>query len=163
MLWLAIIATHVIGAAIWWAMMPAGFPLSHPRFWLHRVVPVALASYPLLFVVPRAAALRPALLVAIPATYIAAAVAGRLVYPITLARLWLLPLAAGLILLALWAAAYRARWRSAVAIAPLGMALGAFLAIAHAAPPSSTHPANRPRATPRRSPPARSRSTCIPC
>ncbi|MFN0247903.1 MAG: hypothetical protein ACKV2T_13525, partial [Kofleriaceae bacterium] len=141
-IWLAVIAAHVIAAAIWWWMMPAGFPLSHPRFWLHRVVPFVLVAYAIAFLVPCAKPLRPALLAAIPATYLAAAITGRALFPITLQRLWLAPLAVGVVLLALWSLQHRAEWRRALASAALGLALGAFLAIAHAGPPSSTHPAN---------------------
>jgi len=142
--WAAIVVAHVIAAAIWWRMMPAGFPLAHPRFWLHRVVPFVVLAFAILCFVPRAKPLRPALLAAVPATYLAAAIAGRVLFPITLARYWLAPLVAGGVLFAIWALEHRSQWRRALGFALLGAALGAFLAFAHDAPPSSTHPANVP-------------------
>ncbi len=140
--WAAIVVAHVVGAAIWWRMMPAGFPLAHPRFWLHRVVPFVLLAFAILCFVPWAKRLRPALFAAVPATYLAAAIAGRVLFPITLARYWLAPLIIGGVLLGIWALEHRAHWRRALVFALPGAALGAFLAIAHDAPPPSTHPAN---------------------
>jgi hypothetical protein len=142
--WLAVIVVHLALAVIWWWMMPAGFPLSHPRFWLHRVIPFVLVAFAIPFVVPRAKSLRPALLVAIPATYLGAAIAGRVLFPITLQRYWLVPLVAGLVLAVVWALEHRARWRRSIAVALPGIALGSFLAIAHRAPLPSTHPRNAP-------------------
>ncbi len=140
--WLAVLVAHVIAAAIWWWMMPAGFPLAHPRFWLHRVVPFVLVAFAVAFVVPRTKPLRPALLAAIPATYLAAAIAGRMLFPATLRTLWFAPLTIGLVLFAIWAVEHRAQWRRALLVAPLGAALGTVLALAQDAPSPSTHPAN---------------------
>ena len=64
--WLAIVVVHAIAGLIWWWMMPAGFPLTHPRFLLHRVVPWILVAYALAMFVPRLRPLRPALLAAVP-------------------------------------------------------------------------------------------------
>ncbi len=138
--WLAVLVAHAIGAAVWWWMMPAGFPLAHPRFWLHRVVPIVLVAVALAYIVPRAKPWRPALLAAVPATYLAAAIAGRALFPITLHTLWLAPLVIGLVLLAIWLVEHRAHWKRALWFAAAGALLGCFLAVAQTAPPPSTHP-----------------------
>ena len=140
--WSAIVLVHVIAAVIWWWMMPAGFPLAHPRFWVHRVIPFVLIAFAIACALPRAKPRRPALLAAIPATYLAAAIAGRALFPRTLHTLWLAPLAIGLTLLAIWALEHRAHWRPALAVAVPAVALGCFLAFAQAAPPPSTHPSS---------------------
>lgn len=141
-LWVVVIAVHVVAAALWWWATPGGFPVGHARFWLNQVVPIVLVAFAVILVLPPARALRPALLAAVPATYLAAAIAGRVLFPITLRTLWLAPLAIGLVLGLLWWRLHRTHAKRAVAFAGAGSALGVFLAVAHAGPPPSTHPAS---------------------
>lgn len=147
--WLAVFAMHVVAAAIWWWMMPAGFPIAHPRFFLHRVVPWLILGAATLQLIPHARRARPALRAAIPVTWIAAAVTGRCVFPVTLATLWLAPLMGGLVMLGAWALQHRPQAWRALAVASLPAALlGWFLVTAQQAPPPSTHPANVPMPAP---------------
>src|SRR3954453_19701541 len=93
--WLSVLVGHLIAAALWWWLKPGGFPWGHPRFWSNRVLPCLAV----LWVSGALASLhredRRRLLIwlpAMPAAWLAAAIAGRLVFPVTFAWIWLVPL-----------------------------------------------------------------------
>src|SRR5947209_10858722 len=89
--WLMVIAFHAVAAAAWFWLMPGGFPLSHPRFWSGRVIPVLIMGIVASAVSAsrhgRVDALRLALAV-FPTAWAAASLAGRVAFPITLGRLF---------------------------------------------------------------------------
>ncbi len=101
--WLSVLVGHLIAAALWWWLKPGGFPWGHPRFWSNRVLPCLAV----LWVSGALASLhredRRRLLIwlpAIPAAWLAAAIAGRLVFPITFSWIWLVPLGVALVMAA---------------------------------------------------------------
>src|SRR5688572_21151994 len=90
-----VVTVHLVLAAAWWWLMPGGFPLSHPRFWVNRVLPpvvLALAGAYVWARYRRRDDVLRLLGLTIAAFWMAAAVSGRITFPITLNVLWLLPL-----------------------------------------------------------------------
>jgi hypothetical protein len=93
--WLSVLVGHLIAAALWWWLEPGGFPWGHPRFWSNRVLPgLALVWVSGALVSLHREDLRRLCiwLPALPAAWLATAIAGRLVFPITFAWIWLVPL-----------------------------------------------------------------------
>src|SRR5262249_20307714 len=94
--WLTVLVGHGLLALAWWWLQPGGFAVDHPRFWSNRVAPPVVLG---LSIAGRAALKRERmtalrlLLPYWPSAWAAAAVAGRILFPITLARLWLVPMA----------------------------------------------------------------------
>jgi hypothetical protein len=99
--WLLVLSGHTVAAVAWWWLMPGGFPPSHPRFWVNRVAPIAVlavvatavwASRRRHFDVLRL------MVVLFPTAWATAAVAARLVFPISFHRLFLLPFLGALVM-----------------------------------------------------------------
>ena len=148
--WRAVLAAHVAAAGAWAWLMPGGFPLDHARFWANRALPallVALAGAGLVAVWLRRQALFRLLIVPWPALWLAAAVAGRLAFPISARRIWLLPVAAAVVLgIAAWLT-WRTRRPSLLAVAALallGAVVGIVLPIAQRGSDAATRPLNPP-------------------
>jgi hypothetical protein len=85
LVWLAALAGHAAVALAMRSLLPRGFPLLHPRFFVNELVPAlllaaALAGLVLLLVRPALAALS---LAALPALWWSVAVALPLVFPVT--------------------------------------------------------------------------------
>ncbi len=38
--WRLVVYAHLVAAALWWWLMPAGFPIGHARFWTNQVFPL---------------------------------------------------------------------------------------------------------------------------
>ena len=94
---------HLFAAALWWWLEPGGFPWGHPRFWINRVLPglAVLWSSGSLASLHREDRRRLLIwLPVIPAAWLAAAISARLVFPITFAWIWLVPLGIALIMAA---------------------------------------------------------------
>src|SRR5262245_41638384 len=88
--WLTVLVGHGLLALAWWWLQPGGFGMSHPRFWSNAVAPPLVFGLSITTLAAlhqeRMAALR-LLLPAWPAAWAAAALTGRMLFPITLARL----------------------------------------------------------------------------
>ena len=145
--WLVVLVAHIFLAVGWWWLEPGGFGLSHPRFWSNTIAPplglgvtiVALAAMH----VGRVRVLR-WLLPIWAAGWAAAAVAGRILFPITLCWLWLIPLG-GAVAMAVaavppWRAAGGRGWIGAVGSALCAAVAGAALVVVQRPPPAHTHP-----------------------
>src|SRR4051812_32144819 len=93
--WLVVLAGHLAAAGAWLWLMPSGFPVGHPRFWANQAGPILVIAWASAAVWAarrrRMEWLRLAL-IAFPSFWAAAAVAGRLAFPISLSRFWLAPL-----------------------------------------------------------------------
>jgi hypothetical protein len=92
--WLVVLAGHAVAIAAWWWLMPGGFALSHPRFWVNRVVPIAVLAIigTAVWASRRRLDLLCPTLVLFPAAWASVSIAARLVFPVTFHRLFLLPL-----------------------------------------------------------------------
>ena len=153
LLWLFVLVGHAIGAIGWLWFMPHGFPVAHRRFWANDVVPAAL-----LLVVgialtgarrERFAVVRVALL-SLAVMWATAAIAGRVIFPVSTQFRWLAPLAFAA---AVGAAAFGprlrdTRWPKATTLlaAVLAAGVGTALPWLQRAPAPSTLPLNAPLA-----------------
>jgi hypothetical protein len=145
--WLLVLVGHAMLAAAWWWAQPGGFSALHPRFWSNRAAPVVVLALAISTLVAlgfeRMGALR-ILLPTWPAAWAAAGLASRVVFPITLASLWLVPEGAaavmGLATFPVWRRGSNALWAAELASA-LGLALiGAALVFSQRVGPAATHP-----------------------
>jgi hypothetical protein len=152
--WLKVLVAHTILAILWWELQPGGFPAGHPRFWSNTVAPVAALAVSLgsLWALHREsiAALR-VLLPVWPAAWAAIAVSARILFPISLAWLWLAPAAAAALMALLTIPVYfhrpRAGTTEIVALAGtiiLAATTGATLAYTQRAPLPATRPLDIP-------------------
>lgn len=100
--WLAMLTAHGTAAVAWWWLLPGGFGVGEPRFWVNEVLPLGVLALvvALRFVVWNRKAVRDGLLATLPSFWIAAAVSARFVFPQSAQWFWLAPLAFGLALLA---------------------------------------------------------------
>ncbi len=145
--WLTALVGHLIAAVLWWWLEPGGFPWGHPRFWSNRVLP----GLALLWGSGALASLhredRRRLLIwlpAMPAAWLAAAITGRLVFPITFASIWLAPLGVALVMAAfLTGIGRRLQPRptgAILAVVGVGIAIGCAAVLSERPPPPATHP-----------------------
>jgi hypothetical protein len=110
--WLTAVVATVFLSAGWWILEPGGFGIDHPRFWANTVAPIAGLGVSLAALWALRAGSSTALqwlLPLWPAAALGAAVAGRLLFPVTLNRLWLVPLSSSVVM----ALAVLPRWRGA--------------------------------------------------
>lgn len=150
--WLLVLVGHALAAAFWWWLEPGGFGFVHPRFWVNRVAPVGglcltIAALAALRIQSTAALRR--LLPLWPAAWAAAAVAGRLFFPVSLARFWLLPLgiSAVMALAAIrpWCRGERLPGALELASTLFACSIAVGLVWAQCPPPSATRPLNVPK------------------
>jgi hypothetical protein len=152
--WLMVLVGHTILAILWWMLQPGGFPAGHPRFWSNTIAPVAVLGLSLasLWALHRdsIAALR-VLLPIWPTAWAAMALSGRILFPISLARLWLAPEGAAAVMALASIPAYsrrpRARERGIMALVGtivLSAIAGAALAYTQRVPVSATRPLDVP-------------------
>jgi hypothetical protein len=98
---LTVLVGHVMLAVLWWWLQPGGFPVSHPRFWSNRVAPLAVLALAIgaLWALHRERTDWLYLLLPIwPAAWLAIAVTGRFLFPISLAWAWLVPFGAAAVI-----------------------------------------------------------------
>jgi hypothetical protein len=149
--WLLVLAGHAVAASAWWWLMPGGFPVLHPRFWANREAPVAVL---LVVAIAVLAARRGRLhllsltLAVFPVAWAAAAIAARVVFPITFCGLFLLPLFGASVMGAAAFLTFRRQehsWRRPlVAVTALVTLLGAALPGTQRAPAPDTRPFDLP-------------------
>jgi hypothetical protein len=145
--WLVVLVAHIFLAVGWWWLEPGGFGLGHPRFWSNAVAaPLGLAVTLVALAAMHVGRVRMLrwLLPIWAAGWAAAAVAGRILFPITLCWLWLIPLG-GAVAMAVaavppWRAAGGRGWIGAVGSALCAAVAGAALVVAQRPPPANTHP-----------------------
>jgi hypothetical protein len=148
--WLLVLVSHALLALFWWWLAPAGFGLGHPRFWLNRVAPPCGFGLTIAALLALRFSAWPALrrlLPLWPSAWAAAAVAGIVFFPVSLARSGFIPLGVA----AVMAVAAVPPWRGSggrglvfkVALC-LGAGLGALALVAALRPSrAATHPLDR--------------------
>jgi hypothetical protein len=145
--WLVVLVAHIFLAVGWWWLEPGGFELGHPRFWSNTVAaPVGLLITVVALLAMHAERMRMLrwLLPVWPSGWAASAIAGRVLFPITLAPLWLVPLG-GAVAMGIgaglpWRGAGGRGWIGAVASALCAAVAGAALVLAQRPPSPNTHP-----------------------
>src|SRR6185369_14896456 len=94
LVWLTLLAVHTGAAAVWWWLMPGGFPSSSTEYWVNQFLPpfVVLIFLTALFARGRFAerALPPVLAI-IPIFWMAFGVSARLTFVESFRALWNLP------------------------------------------------------------------------
>lgn len=145
--WLLVLGFHAVAAVGWWWLMPGGFPGSHPRFWSNGVAPVVVLGVVVAAVIAarreRWERLR-FILAAFPAAWAGAALAARIVFPITFRWVFLIPLLGAALMGGTWALTFRRRpfgkgwpvWGSTLA----ALCLGAIAPLALRAPAPGVRP-----------------------
>ncbi len=169
MSWLTFLVGQGLLAMAWWWLSPGGFGPGHPRFWSNRVAPPLILVAVLVTLVAlrrdHQRALR-LLLAGWPAAWAGMAVALRFLFPVTMARFWLVPagvaVAMGMLAVRSWRrGSIDGRWHCGLLAIVAGAATaGAALVAAWRPPSAATHPLDRPMAaggpsdaTPGQSPP----------
>jgi len=144
--WLAVIQCHWIAATGVWIAMAGGFPIGHPHWWANRVLPLIVAVY---VIVTTLAALRRrwramvSLMLCSPIALLAAAVSGRIVFPISGRWASVAVLVTVVVALLGFYREFRRWWPSGkqlAALAVVPLAVGALLPMTQIAPPPSTTP-----------------------
>jgi hypothetical protein len=110
LVWLALLALHIGIAAVWWWLMPHGFPSSTREYWLNEVAPlavIALLATALLLRGKASEALLPPVLAAIIVFWMACGIASRITFTASCESLWKLPFIGGAVLAALWVQKFR--------------------------------------------------------
>jgi hypothetical protein len=140
--WLGILAAHGTGAAAWWWLLPGGFPVGHPRFWVNQVLPwvVLVLVVGIRFFWWERAAVRQRVFAGFAVFWIGVAVAARVVFPVSAAVWFVAPLVLGLgMLAAVLVARPRPDWWAAVVAAP-ALVLGARMPLAERGAAPDTWP-----------------------
>lgn len=140
--WLAMLTAHGTAAVAWWWLLPGGFGVGEPRFWMNEVLPLGVLALvvALRFGLWNRAALRDGLLATFPAFWIAAAVSARFVFPQSAQGFWFAPLALGIALLvaARVARLPKSPWFGIGIV--IAMALGALMPLAERGVDPDTRP-----------------------
>jgi hypothetical protein len=101
LLWLTLLAGHTGAAAVWWWLMPGGFPSSAPQFWVNQALPPIVTVVLLFALFARgkwSEAILPPILTTIPVFWIAFALSARLTFPESFGSTWYVPFFGGVIL-----------------------------------------------------------------
>jgi hypothetical protein len=110
LVWLTLLALHAGVAAVWWWLMPHGFPGAATEYWLNEVAPlfvIALLATTLLARGKLSEALLPPVLAAIPIFWMAFGIAARVTFVDSFESLWKLPFIVAAILAGLWVREFR--------------------------------------------------------
>lgn len=142
------LALHFVAAALWGWLSPKGFPLTTPQFWINSILPsatIAVATIGLWAMHCGNRRLAAAVVACFSAAWLAAAIIGRLAFPISLAGTWVVFVFVGLIgtaLFALLAKNLSHTPRCCVPAVLLGAATGILVVIAQIPPPPTTIPSD---------------------
>jgi hypothetical protein len=151
--WLLVLVGHGLLAMAWWWLSPGGFGFGHPRFWSNRVAPPLILGLSIASLVAlrrdNTKALR-LLLPSWPAAWAGGTLLMRILFPITIAGIWLVPLGIaatmGLAAARPWRNPGRRAWFGGSLLA-IGSALAGAAAAATLRPPvPATHPRDIPLA-----------------
>ena len=148
--WLAVLVAHVLASAAWFWLEPGGFPYGHTRFWMNRVLPFAAAAWCLVSLVALHRGKDDRLITvlpAYPAAWASGAVAGRMIFPVTLAQLWLAPIVLALLMtlaqVPVRRGSRRGHGRRLAVVTGVWALLGAGVALSQRPQPPATHPLDR--------------------
>lgn len=142
--WLAVLTAHGTAAVAWWWLMPGGFPMGHPRFWVNEALPVFVLAMVVAvrFWVWGKERVRNSILAMFPVFWLAVAIGGRVVFPESGRLFFIAPLPLGLAMagMVFLARPRPARW--ALAAMPLVALLGVLMPLAERGVDPDTRPLN---------------------
>lgn len=146
LLWLTLLAAHTGVAAVWWWVMPGGFPSTSTEFWLNQVASPMVVGVMLVALLARGRigeTLLPPILAAIPVFWMAFGISSRIVFFESFRSLWNLPVFLGAGVAGLWVRQFRfrtsPRWLVPALALPMALA-GWALPGALQAPEPATRP-----------------------
>lgn len=114
LVWLTLLAVHTGASAVWWWLMPHGFPDSSTELWVNQVLPLGAVVLLLTTLFARgrfSAEILPPVLAMIPSFWMAFGISSRIVFFESFRSLWNLPFLAGALLTFLWVRHFRLRLR----------------------------------------------------
>ena len=145
LIWLTLLAVHTGAAAVWWWLMPGGFPGSSSEYWVNQVVPLIAVVVLLTALFARGRfnhIVLPAVLAAIPAFWMAFGISARLVFDDSFRSLWNLPFIGGAAVGGLWVHQFRlrlvAKWLVPLLVVPAILAGWSFPGSQRAPDPATT-------------------------
>ncbi len=144
------LALHLLFAGCYWWMSPKGFPFNHARFWLNSVLPwivITLAGLGLSGIFRQRRRTAAVAVICLAALWIAGATTGRILFPISFRRRWVLLLLIGIIGAGIgkWLLqGERKTLRLWIVPAIFGSLLGMYVVWAQLPPPATTVPINDP-------------------
>lgn len=130
LVWTVLLTANAFVAAAWWWLSPGGFPLDSARFWVNRVIPILLIVLCLVgrLSLRKKPAVSAALLAVVIAAWASAAVASRIIFPVSFQFRFLGPLSVAAILAIMWLLSFRQKpLLSGILGAAAGIVLGALL------------------------------------
>jgi len=125
------LALHFAAAAFWWWLSPKGFPLDRSQFWMNSVLPLAAMAVAFvgLFAMHRGnRGVAAAAVAAFASAWAAAAIAGRVIFPVSLAGVWWLFLLVAFVGGVIFALLLRGERRMTPMLA-VGVAAGALVGV----------------------------------
>jgi hypothetical protein len=146
LVWLTLLAAHIGVAAVWWWLMPGGFPSSSPHFWVNQIAaPLAAMVFGVALLArgKLSETVLPPILATIPLFWMAFGISARLTFPQSFGSLWYLPFFGGALLAWLWSRQFPVRQRPIWLIPTLAVAAaisGWTLPGTQRAPDPSTRP-----------------------
>jgi hypothetical protein len=154
LIWLILLGVHLGAAALWWWMMPGGFPTSATQFWVNQLAPPLVMAALLAALFTRGKigqTILPLVLAALIVFWMAFAISARLLFFESFASAWNLPFIAGAVLGGLWVRQFRVHRPPLVAIAAVVVVAalaGWSFPGTQRAPAPSTQPATVPFGNP---------------
>jgi hypothetical protein len=141
--WLGLLTAHGTAAVAWWWLLPGGFPMGHPRFWVNEALPVLVLAMvvAIRFAVWEKQRVRNSLLAMFPVFWLAVAIAGRIIFPQSGRWFFLAPMVLGLAMLGMVVAARPRPARWTWLLMPLVALLGVLMPLAERGVDPDTHPA----------------------
>ncbi|MSR60586.1 MAG: hypothetical protein EXS05_23585 [Planctomycetaceae bacterium] len=148
--WRLVVYTHLVASVFWWWLMPGGFPATHLRFWSNQVFPlsaIAVCLVCLWFDWRRTDSRLINVAAMIPAFWMAATIAGVVLFPVS-ARRFLLPalFVTGAVLIIFWWRFWTSSWRQVGMMAATlsAVVISTGVVVAQRGPDPDTTPANAP-------------------
>lgn len=145
LVWLTLLAVHTGAAAVWWWLMPGGYPSSSTEYWVNEVAPLCAVALLLTALFARGRfnhVILPAALATIPAFWMAFGISSRLTFDESFRSLWNLPFIGGAIVGGIWVQQFRlrlvAKWLVPLLVVPAAIAGWSFPGTQRAPEPSTT-------------------------
>ena len=112
LVWFTLLAVHTGAAAVWWWLMPGGFPSSAPEYWVNEVAPIFCILILLTALFARGKfshAILPAVVAMIPAFWLAFGISSRLTFDDSFGSRWTTAFIPAAIVGGLWVNQFRLR------------------------------------------------------
>ncbi|HEX8950348.1 MAG TPA: hypothetical protein VF945_00815, partial [Polyangia bacterium] len=111
-IWLTLLAVHTGAAAVWWWLMPGGFPSSSTEYWVNEVAPIFCIALLLTALFARGRfshAILPPVVAAIPAFWLAFGISARLTFDDSFGSRWTMAFVPAAAVGGLWVNQFRLR------------------------------------------------------